>query len=80
MKLLFVMTEIHPESIAKIKNVIHEKNKQHKKYINNKSKFVLLQNINNLQAQIKTLIDISKKKYFCRISQKLESTSINTKY
>ena len=57
---------------------MHEKNKQHEKYINNKSNFLLLQNINNLQAQIKTLIDISKQKYFFRISQKLKSTSINT--
>ena len=32
-----------------------------------------------MQAQIKTLIDISKQKYFFQISQKLESTSINTK-
>ena len=64
---------------SKIKKVIHEKNKEHKKYINNKSNFLLLQNINNLQAQIRTLIDISKEKYFSRISQKLESTSINTK-
>ena len=62
-----------------IKKVIHEKNKQHKKYINNKSNFLLPQNINNFQAQIKTLIDIWKQKYFPRISQKLESTSINTK-
>ena len=59
---------------SKIKKVIHEKNKEHKKYINNKSNFLLLQNINNLQAHIKTLIDISKQKYFSRISQKLEST------
>ena len=64
---------------SKIKKVIHEKNKEHKKYINNKSNFLLLQNINNLQAHIKTLIDVSKQKYFSRISQKLESTSINTK-
>ena len=64
---------------SKIKKVIHEKNKQHKKYINNKSNFLLLQNINNLQAQIRTLIDILKEKYFSRISQKLESTSVNTK-
>ena len=45
---------------SKIQKVIHEKNKQHKKYINNKSDFLNLQNINNLQAQIKTLIEISK--------------------
>ena len=45
---------------SKIKKVIHEKNKEHKKYINNKSNFLLAQNIKNLQAQIKTLIDISK--------------------
>ena len=64
---------------SKIKKVIHEKNKEHKKYINNKSNFLLLQNINNLQAHIKTLIDVLKQKYFSRISQKLESTSINTK-
>ena len=57
---------------------MHEKNKQHKKCISNKSNFLLLQNINNLQAQIKTLIDISKLKYFYQILQKLESTSINT--
>ena len=73
------MTEIHPGSIAKSKKSYMKKNKEHKKYINNKSNFLLLQNINNLQAQIRTLIDISKEKYFSRISQKLESTSINTK-
>ena len=64
---------------SKIRKVMHEKNKEHKKYINNRSNFLLLQNINNLQAQIKTLIDISKQSYFSRMSQKLESTSINTK-
>ena len=32
-----------------------------------------------MQAHIKTLIDVSKQKYFSRMSQKLESTSINTK-
>ena len=58
---------------------MHEKNKQHEKYINNKSNFLLLQNINNLQAQIKTLIDILKQKYFSQTSQKLEIKSINTK-
>ena len=42
---------------SKIKKVIYEKNEEHKKYINNKSNFLLLQNINNLQAQIKTLIE-----------------------
>ena len=72
------MTEIHPGSIAKFKKIIYEKNEEHKKYINNKSNFLLLQKINNLQAQIKTRIDISKR-YFSRIPEKLESTSINTK-
>ena len=70
------MTEIHLGSIAKLRKVIHEKNKEHKKYINDKPNFLLLQNINNLQAQIKTLIDILKQKYFSQTSQKLE---INTK-
>ena len=56
-----------------------KKSQEHKKYINNKSNFLFLQNINNLQAQIRTLIDISKPNYFSRISEKLESTSINTK-
>ena len=64
---------------SKIQKVIHEKNKKHKKYINNKSNFLNLQNINNLQAQIKTFIDISKEKYFSRISQELERAIINTK-
>ena len=32
-----------------------------------------------MQTQIKTLTDISKQKYFSWISQKLESTNINTK-
>ena len=41
---------------SKIKKVKHEKNKEHKKYINNKSNFLLLQNINNLQAHIKILL------------------------
>ena len=64
----------------KIKKVIYEENKEHKKCnSNNKSNFLLLQNINDLQAQIKTLIDISKQNYFSRISEKLESTRINTK-
>ena len=36
---------------SKTKKVIHVKNKEHKKYINNKSNFLLLQNINNLQDQ-----------------------------
>ena len=49
---------------SKIKKVIHEKNKKHKKHINNKSNFLLSQNINNLQAQIKTFIDITKQYYF----------------
>ena len=44
---------------SKIKKVIHEKNKEHRKYINNKSN-LLLQNINNSQAHIKTLIDVSR--------------------
>ena len=48
-------------------------------HINDKSKLLLLQNINNLQAQIKTLIDISKQNYFYRILQKLVSTSLYTK-
>ena len=70
------MTEIHPGLIAKYM----KKNKEHKIYMNNKSNFLLLQNFNNLQAQIKTLIDISKQNNFSRISGKLESTSINTKF
>ena len=74
------MTEIHPGLIAKSKKSYMKKNKEHKKYMNNKSNFLLLQNFNNLQAQIKTLIDISKQNYFSRISGKLESTSINTKF
>ena len=37
-----------------------KKNKEHKQYISNKSNFLLLQNINNLQAQRKTLIVILK--------------------
>ena len=49
---------------SKIKKVIHEKNKEHKKYINNKSNYLLPQNINILQAQIKTLTDILKQNYF----------------
>ena len=73
------MTEIHLGSIAKSRKVIHEKNKEHKKYINDKPNFSLLQNTNNLQAQIKTLIDILKQKYFSQTSQKLEIKSINTK-
>ena len=73
------MTEIHPGSAAKSKkSYMKKKNKEHKKYINN-SNFLLVQNINNLQAQIRTLIDISKQNYFTQISEKLESTSINTK-
>ena len=39
-----------------------KKNKEHKKYINNKSNFLLLQSINDLQTQIKILIDLSKQK------------------
>ena len=57
--------------MKKIKNI--------RKYSNNKSNILLLQNINNLQAQIKTLIDILKQKYFSQTSQKLEIKSINTK-
>ena len=52
------MTEIHPGSIAKSKKSYLKKNKEHKKYVDNKSNFLLLQNINNLHAQIKTLTDI----------------------
>ena len=48
-------------------------------HINDKSKILLLQNINNLQAQIKTLTDISKQNYFYRIFQKLVSMSLYTK-
>ena len=73
------MTKIHPGSIAKSKKSYMKKNKEHKKYINNKSNILLLENINNLQAHIKTFIDVRKQKYFSQISQKLESTSINTK-
>ena len=58
---------------------MHEKSKKHKKSIRNKSKFLHLQNINDLQAQTKSLIDISKHNYFSRIPEKLKSTSINTK-
>ena len=58
---------------------MHEKSKKHKKSISKKSKFLHLQNINDLQAQTKSLIDISKHNYFSRISEKLKSTSINTK-
>ena len=71
-------TIIYEDSCKKKKSYM-KKNQEHKKYINNKSNFLFLQNINNLQAQIKTLIDISKPNYFSRISEKLESTSINTK-
>ena len=35
--------------------------------------------MNNLQAQLNTLTDISKQNYFSQISEKLESASINTK-
>ena len=42
---------------SKIKKAIIKENKEHEKYINNKSNFLLLQSINNLQTQIKTLID-----------------------
>ena len=72
------MTEIHPGSVAKSKKSYMKKNKEHKKYINN-SNFLLVQNINNLQPQIRTLTDISTQNYFTQISEKLESTSINTK-
>ena len=69
--------------MKKIKNqkVIHgkKKKKEHKKYNTDKSNFLLLQNIDNLQAQIKTLIDISKQNYFSQITEKLESMNINTK-
>ena len=51
---------------SKIKKIIHEKNKEHKKYINTKSNCLLPQNINILQDQIKTLIDILKQNYFSR--------------
>ena len=56
-----------------------KKNTEHKKYINNKPNILLLQNINNLQAQIKTLINILKQNYFSRVLQKLVRMSINTK-
>ena len=46
-----------------------KKNKEHKKYINNKSSILLLKN-NNLQAQIRTLVDISKQNYFSQIMEK----------
>ena len=71
-------TIIYEDSCKKKKSYM-KKNQEHKKYINNKSNFLFLQNINNLQAQIKTLIDISKPNYFFQISAKKESTSINTK-
>ena len=58
---------------------MNEKNKEHKRYINNKSSFLLLQSISNLQTQIKTLIATSEQKYFSQISEKLESLSLNTK-
>ena len=58
---------------------MHEKSKKHNKSISNKSNFLYLQNINDWQAQTKTLIDISKHNYFSRISEKLKRTSINTK-
>ena len=79
MKLLFVMTEFHPGSIAKSKKSCMKKISNMKNTLIINQTFLLLQNINNLQAQIRTLIDISKEKYFSRISQKLESTSKNTK-
>ena len=62
------MTKIHPGSIANSKMSYMKRNKEHKKYINNKLNILLLQNINNLQAQIKTFFVISKQKYFSRIS------------
>ena len=52
------------------------------KYINtliNKSNFLLLQSISNLQTLIKTLIDTLGQTYFSQISEKSESWSINTK-
>ena len=73
-----MMTEIHPGSIARSKKSYIKKNEEHKKYINNKSNFLLLQN-NNLQDQIKTFANISKQNYFSGISEKLENTSINIK-
>ena len=74
------MTKIPPGSIEKIKKSIYKKNKENKKYIHNKSSILLLQNTNNLQTQIKTLINISKQNYFSRMAKKLDNTSINTKF
>ena len=60
----------------KVKKVINGKNKEHKKYNDNKSNFLLWQSIDNLQTQIKILIDTMN--YFSSVSEKLKSTSINT--
>ena len=48
---------------------MHEKNKEHETYINNKSNFLPLQNINNLQAQIKTIIGISKQLFLPNLAK-----------
>ena len=68
------MTEIHPGSIAKSIKPYAKKIKEIRNTLTN---VLHLQNINNLKAQMNTFIDISKQNYFFRISEKLESTSIN---
>ena len=57
-----------------------KKKKEQKKYIVNKSNFVLLQNINNLQAQVRTFFDTAKQNYLSRISEKLKRTSTITNW
>ena len=57
-----------------------KKKKEQKKYIVNKSNFVLLQNINNLQAQVRTFLDTAKQNYLSRISEKLKRTSTITNW
>ena len=57
-----------------------KKKKEQKKYIVNKSNFLLLQNINNLQAQVRTFFDTAKQNYLSRISEKLKRTSTITNW
>ena len=57
-----------------------KKKKEQKKYIVNKSNFVLLQNINNLQAQVRTFLDTAKQNYLSRISEKLKRTTTITNW
>ena len=57
-----------------------KKKKEQKKYIVNKSNFVLLQNINNLQAQVRIFLDTAKQNYLSRISEKLKRTSTITNW